>query len=418
MVTSVFPNWQGRHSQRRRWIQLAFLAVFAALPLFDLLRFDFDTGRLHLFRQEIWLDEWAILWLAIMFGMWLIGAASLLLGRVYCAYACPQTVFTEIAHDIDALARRLTRRLLPARRQRATQAVSILLVAALALTSTVLLMGYFAPLPEVLGRLLRLDLGPWIGAVGAVATVLAFLDLVFVRESFCRGACPYGLLQGVIEDGRSLHVRLDEGGGACIDCAACVRTCPMGIDIRQGAFQIECTRCGSCIDACDRVLGRLKTPRPGVLRFDFAGVRRGGWDAKRVLVAVATAGFGLALVLALITRERVALRLSPLYTTVQANPADFAETRFLLRAANRGRAALQLEARPEGLPASAAVSGLEDPWLPAGRERTLTLCVRVPRADVGGSVMPFSWVLRTDGRERRLAAAFFAPRAGAGKGAS
>jgi polyferredoxin len=414
----MFPNWQGRHSQRRRHVQLGFLAVFVVLPLFDLLRFDFVAGRLHLFRQEIWLDEWAILWLALMFGMWLIGAASLLLGRVYCAYACPQTVFTELAHDIDALARRLTRRLLPPRRQQVARALSLLLVALLALVGTVLLMGYFAPLPEVLARLLRLDVGPWIGAVGAITTALAFLDLAFVRESFCRSACPYGLLQGVIEDGRSLHVRLDESAGRCIDCAACVRTCPMGIDIRHGSFQIECTRCGSCIDSCDAVLGRLKTPRPGVLRFDFAGVGRGGWDAKRVLVAVATAGFGIALSLALVTRERVALRLSPLYTTEQSAADGRLETRFLLRASNRGSEELVLEAQTQGLPAGAIVSGLEDPRLPAGQKRTLTLSVSLPREQVTASVLPFAWVLRAGGQENRLAAAFFAARAVGRKGVS
>lgn len=418
MAHTAFPNWQGRHSQRRRFIQLAFLAVFVVLPLFDLLRFDFVAGRLHLFRQEIWLDEWAILWLALMFGMWLIGAASLLLGRVYCAYACPQTVFTEIAHDIDALARRLTRRLAPPRRQQVARVLALLLVALLALAGTVLLMGYFAPLSQVLARLQRLDVGPWIGAVGAITTALAFLDLAFVRESFCRGACPYGLLQGVIEDGRSLHVRLDERSGACIDCAACVRVCPMGIDVRHGAFQIECTRCGTCIDACDAVLGRLKAPRPGVLRFDFGGVGRGGWDAKRVLVAVATVGFGAALGLALATRERVALRLSPLYTVAQAGEDDLAETRFLLRVANRSTEALTLEAHAEGLPAGASVHGLEDPRLPAGQQRTLTLSVVLPRDQVTASVVPFAWVLRVGGREQRLAAAFFAPRSAQRKGVS
>ena len=115
-----------------------------------------------------------------------------------------------------------------------------------------------------------------------------------MRETFCRTACPYGLLQGVIEDGRSLHVRFDATPGACIDCGACARACPMDIDIRKGSFQIECTRCGSCIDSCDAVLSRLKPARPGLLRFDFAAFSWRVWDLKRALVALATAGFALA----------------------------------------------------------------------------------------------------------------------------
>ena len=236
MATTSLAGWTGRFTTQRRLVQLLFLAVFLLLPVFDLFRFDLPAGKLFFFGQEIWLDEWALLWLGLMLAMWLVGAVSLVFGRVYCAYACPQTVFSELAHDVDAIARRLTRGLPPERRPGAARALSLLAVAALSLATTALFMAYFAPLPEVLRRIASLDFGPWLGAVGATTTLLAFLNLVFVRESFCRSACPYGLLQGVIEDGRSLHVRLDEATGACIDCKACARTCPMGIDIRGGSF--------------------------------------------------------------------------------------------------------------------------------------------------------------------------------------
>lgn len=410
MGASSYPHWAGRFARQRRLIQIAFLSAFAALPLFDLVRFDLERGRLQLFRQEIWLDEWAILWLALMFGMWLIGAASLVLGRVYCAYACPQMVFGEIAHDVDELSRRLARGLPPGRRGRAARAISLALISVVSVAASALFMGYFAPLPEVLERLLRLEVGPWVGLVGASTALLAILDLMFVREDFCRSVCPYGLLQGVIEDGRSLNVKLDPALGACIDCGACARACTMGIDIRDGAFQIECTRCGSCIDACDAVLSRLKPARPSVLRFDFGGISLRGWDAKRVLVAVATVGFGLALLIALIRRERVAFQLSPLYAAAVArgSAAPVAESRFLLRAANRGREAVTLSVRPEGLPGSAAVHGLGDARVPAGTERKFELVVRVPREDVRGGVTPFAWVIEGGDAPRRYPASFFA----------
>lgn len=404
----ALPHWTGRHTRRRRLVQFAFLAVFALLPLFDLLRFDFARARLHLFRREIWLDEWALLWLALMFAMWVVGALALTLGRVYCAYACPQTVFAELAHDFDALGRRLARRFDARLRPRVARGVSWLLVAAVSVAASALFMAYFAPLPEVLARLLRFDLGPWVGAVGASATLLAFLDFAFVRETFCRTACPYGLLQGVIEDGRSLHVRFDATPGACIDCGACARACPMDIDIRKGSFQIECTRCGSCIDSCDAVLSRLKPARPGLLRFDFAAFSWRVWDLKRALVALATAGFGVTLALAVATREPLALRLSPVDRDTRAEAGEMAESRFLLRAQNRGEADVALDVRADGL-AAATVSGAEDPRVPAGEERRFTLVVRVPRAQVHAGVTPFSWVVSAPGRTQRFPAALYVP---------
>jgi polyferredoxin len=384
---------QGPNTRRRRAIQFAFIGVFAILPVFDLLRFDFTQSKLFLFREEIGLDEWALLWLALMFGMWLIGAASLVLGRVYCAYACPQTLFTELAHDIDRIATRLVRPLDPKRRRPAAQAISLGLVFAMSVVATALLMAYFAPLPDVMARIARFDVGPWVGAVGVTLTLLTFLDLAFVRESFCRTACPYGLLQGVIEDGRSLHVRYSEESGPCIDCKLCARVCPMGIDIRDGSFQIECTRCGSCIDACDGVLGRLKLPRPGLLGFDLGGLARGGWDVKRVLVSVATLGFGAALVAGVAMRQPVALHLAPVYAGTETAEPGFAEARGLLRAANRTKSPLTVTVAAEGLPAGAVFSGLEDGVVQPGEERRFTIVVKVPTDHLASGVTPFAWVV-------------------------
>ncbi|MFN7962789.1 MAG: 4Fe-4S dicluster domain-containing protein [Thermoanaerobaculia bacterium] len=406
---ATFPNWNGHNALRRRLIQIGFLGVFVLLPCFDLFRFDFGAGRLHFFGREIWLDEWALLWLALMLAMWLIGALSLLFGRVYCAYACPQMVFTELAHDLDALGKRLTRGLDRKLRDRVARAISLTLLGVLAVLASVVFLGYFAPLGEVFGRLARLDVGLWLGLVGATTALVTFLDFAFVRERFCRSACPYGLLQGLLEDGRSLHVAFDESTGPCIECKACVRVCPMEIDIRQGAFQIECTRCGTCIDACSHVLGKLKPARPSLLAFRLPGMSLRSLDAKRVLVAFATLGFAVAFGLALMRRDLLAFQLSPVYTEAAAAPT-VAESRFLLRAANRGNDPVALSVRPEGLPHEAEVLGLEDPTVPAGTERRFELVVRVPIAEVSSTVTPFTWIVEGGGEEQRFAAALLAHR--------
>jgi polyferredoxin len=329
-------------------------------------------------------------------------------------------VFTELAHYIDAIAKRLSRRFDLKTRPRVARAVSLTLIAAMSIAASLLLLAYFAPLPEVAQRLLHLDVGPWIGLIGATFSLIAFLDFVFVREKFCQTACPYGLLQGVIEDGRSLHVKLDPGLGTCIECGACHRECPMGIDIRKGSFQIECTRCGSCIDACEEVLGRLKQPRPSVLAFDFGGFSLRRWDPKRILVSVATFGFAASLLVAIILREGVTLRLSPVYMDEAATRAsqaapgalDVVESRYLLRATNHTKASVDLKGRVEGLPTSTQLKGLENARLAPGEERRFTLVVRIPRTDAAGGATPFSWVIEGGGAPRRFPASFFARTSG------
>jgi|CXWL01.1.fsa_nt_gi polyferredoxin len=391
MALPVLPRWAGKYSRRRRLIQIAFLAVFALLPLFDLFRFDLPAGRLHLFGAEIWLDEWTYLWLAGMFALWVVGALSLIFGRVYCAYACPQMVFSELAHDADALAKRLFRGRDPKFVKRAGRALSLLAIGALSITASVLFMGYFAPLGDVVRRVFTLDVGLWLGAVGAATTLVAFLDIAFVRESFCRSACPYGLLQGLLEDGKSLHVAFSEETGKCIECQLCVRRCPMEIDIRQGAFQIECTRCGTCIDACEEILA--KKQRPSLLAFDFSGFSLAGWDLKRSLVAVSTLGFGVVLAVAVARRDTLALQLAPLPAEATTSAAGVAETRFLLRAANRGRQPVELDVATEGLPVTAEISGAPTEPIPAGQEQRWTLVVRLPEEPGRGGLQPFTWVV-------------------------
>ncbi|MDX2000675.1 MAG: 4Fe-4S binding protein [Thermoanaerobaculia bacterium] len=391
MALPVFPRWNGRHSRRRRLIQIGFLAVFALLPLFDLFRFDLPAGRLHLFGAEIWLDEWTYLWLAGMFALWIVGALSLIFGRVYCAYACPQMVFSELAHDVDALAKRVFRGRDPKFVKKASRVLSLAIIAVLSITASVLFMGYFAPLGDVVRRLFSFDVGLWLGAVGAATTLVAFLDIAFVREGFCRSACPYGLLQGLLEDGKSLHVNFSEASGPCIDCQLCVRRCPMDIDIRQGAFQIECTRCGTCIDACDEIL--IKKNRPGLLAFDFSGFSVAGWDLKRTLVAVSTVGFGVVLAIAVARRDVLSLQLAPLPAEATTTAAGVDETRFLLRAANRGSEPVALSVETEGLPADAEVQGAPTEPVPAGQEQRWTLLVRLPAEPGRGGLQSFTWVV-------------------------
>jgi len=267
-------------------------------------------------------------------------------------------------------------------------------------------MGYFAPLGEVVRRMARLDVGLWLGAIGATTTLVVILDLLLVRETFCQSVCPYGLLQGVLVDEKSLQVTFDESTGACIECGLCERVCNMEIDIRKSSFQRGCTCCGHCLDASDLV--RAKQKRPGFLAYTFGPGGAMKWDIKRILVAASTAGFGIVFIAAVAMRQELTFHISPMYATSASKQVDVAEAKYLLRAANKGSVPVRLELALEGLPADATIDGLADGNVPAGEERKFTISVKIPRSELESSVVPFTAVVKTKERSERFDMTFYA----------
>jgi polyferredoxin len=133
-------------------------------------------------------------------------------------------------------------------------------VGAVSLLFSAATLWYFVTPGEFLSRLAAGRLGPVLGWSWAVLGVTLFLDLVLVRGRFCATACPYAKLQGVLFDRATLVVAYDQRRDEeCIDCLACVRVCPTGIDIRDG-LQAECIACAQCVDACVPIMARKGRP--------------------------------------------------------------------------------------------------------------------------------------------------------------
>ena len=209
-----------------------------------------------------------------------IALISALWGRAWCGWACPQTVFVEgIFRSIerwiegDALARR---RLddAPMSSQKIFKRVVkwvLFTIAAIAIAHSFLaiLIGSDELLRAQRGTPLE-SWGTFLSA-GTLSLIL-LLDFGWLREQFCLIACPYGRLQSVLMDANSVSVAYDakrgeprrgtasSASGDCVDCNRCVKVCPTGIDIRNGAQQLECIACAACIDVCDDVMARLKKP--------------------------------------------------------------------------------------------------------------------------------------------------------------
>ncbi len=340
------------HRVRKGTHVVCFL-VFVCLPFVDLLRFDIPRQRFYFAGQELWINELAIVFFALMFLMALIGAAAMIYGRIYCSFLCPQMIFSEAAVSLErwlgSLVRRRAQRLGPKARDRAATALFYALMVPASIFLAFVFIAYFVEPADLWSRLLSLDVVTAGGIAGAATTLLTFMDFAFVRLRFCTTVCPYGYLQAMLADRGTLLVRYSEETGQCIECKKCVRVCPMDIDIRRSPHQIECVHCGECIDACDEVLERLG--REGLIRYswgdrDVSPVgttakwyhRLGFRDAKRFAIVLVLVFYASGLAIALTMRHPVLVRLSPdrstLYTLTDAGEVL---NRYRVTIANRGR---------------------------------------------------------------------------------
>ena len=280
---------KGRFWRRRLLVGWGLIALFTLLPVLrmngkPLMLFDVPAREFTFFGATFLPTDTFLLMLllaAIFVGIFLVSAV---LGRVWCGWACPQTVYMELVYrPLEVLVeggrsrqQRLDRQGPDARRL--VKHVLFLAVSAF-LANTFL--AYFVGWDRLLGWLVRPPTEhPAAFALMLGTTLLMFLDFGWFREQTCIVACPYGRFQSVLLDRDSLIVgydgrrgepraRLTAGGqrtaGDCVDCGLCVSTCPTGIDIRAG-LQMECVHCTQCIDACDAVMDRIGLAR-GLIRY-------------------------------------------------------------------------------------------------------------------------------------------------------
>jgi len=421
----LYPaDTRGRFTLARRVSAYALIVFYLALPWIKINGYpavflDLAERRFHLFgvtlaAQDLWLLFFVIT--GVGFSLFFVTA---LLGRVWCGWACPQTVFLDHVYrvierwiDGDAIARRALAAAPSSPRKLARRVgkhAAFLLVSAL---FTHLFLAYFVSLPEVWSMMRAAPTENWSTfAFMAAFTGVTYFVFAWFREQVCIVLCPYGRIQSALIDDHSLVIGYDAqrgeprgrvgtaGAGACVDCNRCVHVCPTGIDIRQG-LQMECVGCTACIDACDEVMSRLHRPR-GLIRYDsqngFAG-RPTRWLRPRTILyfVLLTIGAGVA-TWALSTVKPASFGVTRMIGAPYIVDESYVRNQFLVRVVNKRNAAtrfvLAVQPAPADLRQSGFTSAIE---VPALGEIAAPLILQQPRATYTG---PFQFGVRVQDQQ-------------------
>jgi cytochrome c oxidase accessory protein FixG len=278
--------------------------------------FDLGSRQFHLFGLTLWPQDFiylAGLLIVCAYGLFLVTTVA---GRVWCGYACPQTVYTEIFLWIERRIEgnrsariRLDRQPWTAEKV-AKRGAKHLAWGLVALWTGFTFVGYFTPVRELGQAALGFRLGPWETFWVLFYGFATYGNAGWMREQVCKYMCPYARFQSAMFDRDTLIVSYDaargeprgvvkaegkaEAKGDCIDCSMCVQVCPTGIDIRKG-LQYECIGCAACIDACDSVMDKVARPH-GLIRYATENALAGGWSAgqvKKRLLRPRVIGYGL-----------------------------------------------------------------------------------------------------------------------------
>ena len=389
-----------------RWF-LVFLtqAIFYGLPWLQwngrqAVLFDLSARKFHILGLVFWPQDFIYLTALLVIAALALFLFTTVAGRLWCGYACPQTVYTEIFQWIerriegDRVARiRLDAAPLSVRKV-AIKAAKHAVWLALALWTGYTFVGYFNPIQDLGIRAMSWRLEPWETFWVLFYGFATYGNAGWMREQVCKYMCPYARFQSVMFDRDTLTITYDPargeprgarskktdrhaaGLGDCVDCQICVQVCPVGIDIRQG-LQYECIGCAACVDGCNQVMDRMGYPH-GLIRYTTENALARGLDAKAISRRVRRprtliyAGVLLAVVAA--TTGSLWLR-NPLKVDVIRDRASLAreaspgviENVYRVQLMNTDETPRRFTIRAEGIPGLKVV-GVEQPIALRGAE--------------------------------------------------
>ena len=393
--------------------------------------FDIAHRKFYVFSLVLWPQD--IIYLAILL---IVCALSLFLftavaGRLWCGYACPQTVYTEIfmwlerAIEGDRVQRiRLDRGAFSARKL-ALKSAKHLAWIAIALWTGFTFVGYFTPIRDLFGEVITLSAGPWVTFWMLFYGLATYGNAGWMREQVCLYMCPYARFQSAMFDKDTLIISYDQargeprgargrradpktlGVGDCVDCNICVQVCPTGIDIRQG-LQYQCIGCAACIDGCNQVMDKMGYAR-GLIRYstqhalDAKLSRAQTWRQLLRPRVLLYAGMLCAIIVAAASALWVRV---PLKVDVIRDRAVISreveggkvENVYRLQVMNVAETAQRFEIRAEGLP-TLHVASDEHIAVDATSSRMVPVRLRIDADVLEAGTHPISFVIRAEGKD-------------------
>jgi cytochrome c oxidase accessory protein FixG len=413
----IYPREiSGRFDRLSSLATIVLLGLFYAVPWLtwdnrQAVLFDLPERKFHIFGLTLWPQDFPYLALLLMILAYALFFFTAIGGRLWCGFACPQTVWTEVFIWMEqwtegTRSQRMKLDKAPwswnkFRRKFSKQFLWI----TFAMWTGFTFVGYFQPIRELAGDIVTLEVGGWTLFWGLFYGFATYGNAGYMREQVCKYMCPYARFQSAMFDKDTLIISYDEargeprgsrkrsedpkekGLGDCIDCQLCVQVCPTGIDIRKG-LQYECIACAACIDACDSIMDRMSYPR-GLIRYTTENAlhhQKSRLLRPRVLIyAVLLLVLVGLLVTSLGVRTPVILDIirdrNSLYREL---PNDVIENIYTLKIVNQSDAARQFTLGVSGIE-GIVLDGVPDPLEIAGGDvESLPVRVRVGRENSYG----------------------------------
>ncbi len=424
----IFPaKVKGKFRTWRNAVYFFLLFVFLVLPWTrfageQTVLLDISNKKFVFFGGSLFAHDAPLIFFVLGVVVFGLGLATALYGRVWCGWACPQTVF------IDSLYRKVEewiegnhikrRKLSKAPWSKEKVLKKILKWGLYVIISSHIVhsfMAYFVGARELLGITLHNPAEHWgLFIAVQVMTFLTLLNFGWFREQFCMIACPYGRFQSVLMDERSKNVLYDYKRGEprrekgkkefadCIDCFKCVNVCPTGIDIRNGT-QLECIGCTACIDVCDDVMLKLNKPK-GLIRYASEEEIQSGEKSKKTfnLRSASYAGilslFLIGLAVSLSNRSNFSVKIiraveAP-YQVTKVGDREMVLNHFRLHVTNQSKSDLKIVSFELDKKNIELVAPNLEKVLSFRQDEWIHLFLKIPREDFKTEKFKVYWTLK------------------------